>query len=226
MRKLLILIFSALIFLSQPLHAGKFYKWVDSEGNTHYTSTPPPETAVSEEKIKTSGGSNVTYKVKKKGRGYYCGNRRVPYYPNKPGRILSNINNQYDGWIETRNNLRKQIAQRTLREVQDKSKGYRKSQNNNYIDGLNKRMAAYSCLIDWAMDFQSGRNSDSLESNEDYARLKGDIKKLTARRKQECGARPEGFGDKPAKWYDCVREYDAQIHKKKRDMDMIEKESR
>lgn len=226
MRLLLILIFSALILLYQPVHAGKFYKWVDSEGNTHYTSTPPPKTAISEESITTSGGSGTTYKVKKKGRGYYCGNRRVPYYPGKSKRTLSNISNSYDGWVEKRNDLRKQIAENLLRNVQNKSKGYQQPRNNSYLQGLNKRMASYNCLIDWATGFRANQSSDSLESNEDYARLKDSVKKLTEQRKKECGARPEGFGNKPAKWYDCVREFDNQIHKKKRDMDMIEKESR
>ena len=38
-----VLIFSTLT-LSTNIQAGKFYKWVDESGATHYTETPPPNT--------------------------------------------------------------------------------------------------------------------------------------------------------------------------------------
>ena len=35
--------------------AKQYYKWVDSKGSTHYTSTPPPKTAQKKGKINTYG---------------------------------------------------------------------------------------------------------------------------------------------------------------------------
>lgn len=34
-------------------HAGQVYKWVDAQGKTHYTQTPPPDTNTKAEKLKT-----------------------------------------------------------------------------------------------------------------------------------------------------------------------------
>ncbi|WP_163835782.1 DUF4124 domain-containing protein [Spartinivicinus ruber] len=41
MKKLLLL--TSLILISTNLTAGKFYKWVDEDGVTHYSTTPPKE---------------------------------------------------------------------------------------------------------------------------------------------------------------------------------------
>lgn len=34
-----------ILFASACIHAQDFYKWVDANGSTHYTSTPPPKNA-------------------------------------------------------------------------------------------------------------------------------------------------------------------------------------
>jgi hypothetical protein len=36
---------SLLLLTSTHASAQQFYKWVDSKGSTHYTTTPPPKTA-------------------------------------------------------------------------------------------------------------------------------------------------------------------------------------
>ncbi|WP_089605654.1 DUF4124 domain-containing protein [Acinetobacter piscicola] len=42
-------------------HAKQYYKWVDSKGSTHYTTTPPPKNSRSKTKVDTYGwGGNST----------------------------------------------------------------------------------------------------------------------------------------------------------------------
>jgi valyl-tRNA synthetase len=60
MRKSLILVsLLALYALSGLAHAGKVYKWVDKDGNVHYTNTPPPEAAQQDRTVLDEHG-NVT----------------------------------------------------------------------------------------------------------------------------------------------------------------------
>ncbi len=48
--------FTALAFFSiMSSSAKEYYKWVDSKGSTHYTSTPPPKTAKKKGKVDTYG---------------------------------------------------------------------------------------------------------------------------------------------------------------------------
>lgn len=40
--------------------AKEYYKWVDSKGSTHYTTTPPPKNAQRKGKVSTYGASQST----------------------------------------------------------------------------------------------------------------------------------------------------------------------
>jgi hypothetical protein len=47
----------AILLLSSPALASKFYRWVDDKGVTHYTQTPPPE-GTSAREVRTHGPSS------------------------------------------------------------------------------------------------------------------------------------------------------------------------
>lgn len=48
--------FTGLVFCSIASSSAKeYYKWVDSKGSTHYTTTPPPKTAKKKGKVDTYG---------------------------------------------------------------------------------------------------------------------------------------------------------------------------
>ncbi|MDM1020869.1 DUF4124 domain-containing protein [Acinetobacter sp. VNK23] len=46
---------TALLFCSTQNHAQQYYKWVDANGSTHYTTTPPPKGAKRLNKVSTYG---------------------------------------------------------------------------------------------------------------------------------------------------------------------------
>lgn len=48
----------ALLSSSASLWAKDYYKWVDANGSTHYTATPPPKSAQKKGKIQTYGWNN------------------------------------------------------------------------------------------------------------------------------------------------------------------------
>ena len=65
MKKTLIhisLLSSALLFSfsSTTAIAKTYYKWVDSNGSTHYTTTPPPKNAKKQGKVETYGSRTAT----------------------------------------------------------------------------------------------------------------------------------------------------------------------
>ena len=47
--------FSMSMLSSSLTFAKEYYKWVDSKGSTHYTTTPPPKSAKNKGKIDTYG---------------------------------------------------------------------------------------------------------------------------------------------------------------------------
>ncbi|WP_287911916.1 DUF4124 domain-containing protein [Acinetobacter sp.] len=48
-------IFTLLSLTAATGHAKQYYKWVDSNGSTHYTTTPPPKNARNKSKVDTYG---------------------------------------------------------------------------------------------------------------------------------------------------------------------------
>ena len=48
----------ALIGSSATLWAKDYYKWVDANGSTHYTTTPPPKSVQKKGKVQTYGWNN------------------------------------------------------------------------------------------------------------------------------------------------------------------------
>ncbi|MDO5542788.1 MAG: DUF4124 domain-containing protein [Acinetobacter sp.] len=47
-----------LIFATSSVSAKQYYKWVDANGSTHYTTTPPPKSAKKKGKVDTYGWKN------------------------------------------------------------------------------------------------------------------------------------------------------------------------
>lgn len=57
---LMVAVISALTLNSTTSFAKEYYKWVDSKGSTHYTTTPPPKNAKKRGKIDTYGSTSYT----------------------------------------------------------------------------------------------------------------------------------------------------------------------
>lgn len=51
---------SAVLLSTTPALAKEYYKWVDRNGSTHYTTTPPPNHAIKKGKIDTYGWHHNT----------------------------------------------------------------------------------------------------------------------------------------------------------------------
>ncbi|WP_373867817.1 DUF4124 domain-containing protein [Acinetobacter guerrae] len=50
-------IMASLMLFTTQNHAEQYYKWVDSKGSTHYTTTPPPKGSKKQGQVKTYGHS-------------------------------------------------------------------------------------------------------------------------------------------------------------------------
>lgn len=58
------LVTAALSMTMTSTYAKQYYKWVDSKGSTHYTTTPPPKSARSKAKVDTYGWNGNSTPVK------------------------------------------------------------------------------------------------------------------------------------------------------------------
>ncbi|ENX44649.1 DUF4124 domain-containing protein [Acinetobacter sp. NIPH 2100] len=51
---------TALLLCSSQNYAQQYYKWVDANGSTHYTTTPPPKGTKRLDKVSTYGNNRQT----------------------------------------------------------------------------------------------------------------------------------------------------------------------
>lgn len=54
------LVCMGLVLTTTQSFAKTYYKWVDSQGSTHYTTTPPPKNAKKQGKVDTHGWKNTS----------------------------------------------------------------------------------------------------------------------------------------------------------------------
>lgn len=54
-----ILLFWGVMLFCAAATAGSMYKWKDAEGNIHFTQKPPPEDAVTTDKMQTNSNNSL-----------------------------------------------------------------------------------------------------------------------------------------------------------------------
>ncbi|MCE6008585.1 DUF4124 domain-containing protein [Acinetobacter soli] len=55
-----LVLLSGFAFTTNMLYAQSYYKWIDAQGSTHYTKTPPPKGAKKQGKVDTYSSTSST----------------------------------------------------------------------------------------------------------------------------------------------------------------------
>ncbi|WP_373431922.1 DUF4124 domain-containing protein [Acinetobacter soli] len=55
-----LVLLSGFAFTTNTLYAQSYYKWIDAQGSTHYTKTPPPKGAKKQGKVDTYSSTSST----------------------------------------------------------------------------------------------------------------------------------------------------------------------
>ncbi|MFX4309462.1 DUF4124 domain-containing protein [Acinetobacter soli] len=55
-----LVLLSSVAFTTNTLYAQSYYKWIDAQGSTHYTKTPPPKGARKQGKVDTYSSTSST----------------------------------------------------------------------------------------------------------------------------------------------------------------------
>ncbi|WP_213069927.1 DUF4124 domain-containing protein [Acinetobacter soli] len=55
-----LVLLSSVAFTTNTLYAQSYYKWIDAQGSTHYTKTPPPKGAKKQGKVDTYSSTSST----------------------------------------------------------------------------------------------------------------------------------------------------------------------
>jgi hypothetical protein len=221
-----ILVSLVLLSLAAPSAvASKLYKWVDADGQVHYSQQAPPDGTTEADRMNTPGTTQSALSVKLKGEYEYCGTMRLPGPVYQERKVMASILREEDRWTEK---LRAKELQ--LRDFYAKvAYGKRHSRrNDSYVHQqsarLKKDIDQLRCALSWAERKRSNMGDYRQEVTEDLGRLRFNFEELSRRQAAECGAQPAGKDavDRYPRWDKCMNRYRSRIKRTKRDIDRLE----
>ncbi len=200
---------------SLPLQAA-IYKWVDSDGNTHFSQTPPPSSGqtnypkVNEVDTRAYGGSGIS---KRNGR-LYCGERRLPS-DKDPIVQLANIRYGMDNWQWT---LQRQQQRRSEMVLQRQGRNPGTSMHRvltNRIASADQSIRDLQCALRWGPK-QTAKLQQARQAFEATLQAARDD---FHRYKNRCGPKPDiqGYTRDPRalEWARCQNAGGTSTHNKK-----------
>ena len=196
-----------------PELAAKMYKWVDEQGATHYTQTPPPKSAQQGKQLSVHTGSAVT--VQKRGRKYYCGKRALPKVSERAASAIGNLQNHIASWEE---NI---IRSKENREAYIKSNS-RRSARRSFSAELRKHdheIAQRECQIKWAKEKLASFDDEKASIVEHHKELEALREQVERQKVSACGTDARKgvivVDDAYREYKRCIRPFDRELRKLK-----------
>ncbi len=201
--------------ISQP-SLGAIYKWVDSDGNTHFSQTPPPSVEqtnypeVAEVNTSAYGGSGVT---KRNGR-LYCGDRRLPS-SDDPIVQLSNIQYGMSNWGHSLQRQQKRRSELTLQRHSYDPNSSRYQSLNRRIAKADKSIRDLQCALSWGPKQSKKLQQARREFEATLQAARDDFKRY----KNRCGPKPDIQGitrdPRALEWARCQNAGGTETHNRK-----------
>lgn len=213
-----------LLFSTTPLLAAKMYKWVDDNGEVHFSQTPPVK---GEDKVKSDSMSVQQTKASgilpRMREGYlYCGELQLPKGRKRYPLTAPKLNKRIDSWTKSKKrseeSLKRYLAPKKSGRYRSYSYGKRTTFNEQ-LERLQKPVRQYQCAIDWAngkiVAIREGR--DGREGA--YSKAKNNLNVAKSQQREICGHEPPEYNtygkdrDRYLKWEKCIRRNSAVVRK-------------
>lgn len=228
------------IVASSPAWSGKLYKWVDKNGQTHYSQIPPQKDQLKDSKAVKEKSAGSSIPVNRRGDYAYCGDMKLPGPLYEPKRMLLGLGDRVDSWRKSLQQSEQSLTRqlRHLGEQTRRKNKYRSSSSNiSYTDeaaekrnSTSRRIKEYRCAIAWA-ERQKKKYSDvKQEVAYDLKGAKANYQAALDAAHQDCGFEPKDFANanynvKKSAWIKCMRPHDRKIRASKRNLRKLRKQA-
>jgi hypothetical protein len=230
------------LLVSSPAWSGKLYKWVDKNGQTHYSQIPPQKDQVKDPSSVSEKSAGSTIPVTRKGDYAYCGDMKLPGPLYEPKRMLLRLGSQVEGWQKSLRSSEESLTHqlRSLGDKMRREKKYKTYSSNSgisYTDSASERRKStsrkikqYRCAIAWA-ERQKKKYADvKQEVAHDLKGAKSNYQAALDAAHQDCGFEPKDYASanynaKKSAWKKCMRPHDRKIRASKRNLSKLRKEA-
>lgn len=210
--------------LSQPLLAQKLYKWVDKNGVTHFSQTPPPEQEATGAKVQQLEARDTReLKPRREGRHLYCGEERLREYGDHAATKIANLEQQI---IDLKRNINRMMERRA--DAINRSWTYQKNAHSSEVKGYDTQLAVERCKLGWAEDQLAELSGERKKIAERASTMSVAIEDIERQKVASCGVdNRTGFikVDEGYRAYlDCVAPFDREIKKLQREQRAVERD--
>ena len=202
-----------LAMLSGAAFAGKLYKWVDKDGVTHFSQTPPPEGETKKaERVELR--DTRAPKPRREGRHLYCGNERLGNFGSRASVKIANLEQYVIDQKRNINSLQERRAQAVSR-----SWKYQKNAYSSEVRGLDSRLEVEQCKLGWAESELAALSGERSKISERANAVNAAIEEVEQRKVAACGVdKRTGFvkvDDEYRAYKQCIVPFDREIRKLK-----------
>lgn len=224
----LMLILTA-VFISSSAWAGKMYKWVDKQGQVHYSQIPPQKDQVKENSSISRKSDASEISATRKGDYSYCGEMKLPGPLYKPKDILLVLGDRVESWTkllkQSEHSLTTQLRDLDTKNRQVNKYKYNKYRDNsiNYTDTAGERrkqtsrtIKQYRCALAWAEKKKKEFSDIKQELTHDIKGAEANYKAVLDAAHKMCGFEPKDYSspdynNKKVEWKKCMRPHDRKI---------------
>jgi len=198
----------------------KIYQWTDSDGQKHFSQTPPPKIAgkkapkveVRKEKFKVNRG------VKKINDNYYCGKIRLPSSKDLVVQ-LANVEYSQKNWSKDIQRQQKRITKFTDEQREYDSNPNKTGDNSKIIKRIRNKVVDLQCAYRWS----KRQSAELVNVRKDTAEELETVREEYAEIKDRCGESPVTDGvissnDEAVAWLRCKSSSRKEHNKKLREL--------
>ncbi|WP_428625147.1 DUF4124 domain-containing protein [Sedimenticola sp.] len=213
---LFVVLFS-LFFYHSNLSAAKMYKWVDENGEVHFSQTPPlnSEQPVSPDKVQVQQMSGAVLAPTLVNDQLYCGELKLPQGSEKRRLSVKTLSEKIKYWNQSLDRS-KQSLDRFLAPKKSYRYSSSYSKKNTFNEDLaryQKPVNEYQCAIAWANGKMDEVREGEAAYHQEHTKAKKDLEVATAQMHQICGSEPEKYNqygkkrERYLEWRRCTRKH-------------------
>lgn len=226
------------ILMSSQAWSGKLYKWVDKNGQTHYSQIPPQKNQLKDANAIAEKSSASSIPATRKGDYAYCGGIRLPGPLYQPKSILRGLSKQMATWEKSL-----QRSEATLTEqLSDLSRRTYSSNRHSSTDSniayanqsrerrtkTARKIKEYRCALSWAGRQKEKYSDIKQEMTNDLDGAKTNYQAVLDMAHRDCGFEPKDYANvsynqKKITWKKCMRPHDRKIRSSKRNFQKLRK---
>ena len=207
--------------------AAKFYRWVDENGQVHFSQTPPPE--VQKKGISAVSNDRTVLSVTRKGDSEYCGKLGLPGPIGDTRRILSKLSGSEERGRESLERSEERLEDFLGQQASKRNYGGNKQFEERRQDLINEK-EQYRCALAWARKQREGADEvrDSLKSELEQSKQRHQA--LREEAYDRCGHDPKErkastvTAAEHTAWNKCMRRYNSPLRSAEREVDRLQRD--